>query len=68
MHNEENKVIMGGPVISRWEGEALVEVKQLLDNRLGEKQYRLRNIADPKILLLHDKYYFADLEAYRACI
>lgn len=68
VHNEENKVIMGGPVISRWEGEALVEVKQLLDNRLGEKQYRLRNIAGPKILLLHDKYYFADLEAYRACI
>ena len=59
---------MGGPYISRREYEALVEVKQLLGNRLDEKQYRLRNIAYPKILLLHDKYYFADLEAYKECI
>ena len=68
VHDEENKVGMGGPVISRWENETLVEVKQLLDNRLDEKQYRLRNITHPKILLLHDKYYFADLEVYEACI
>jgi hypothetical protein len=68
VHTEENKVVMGGPVISRWRSEALVEAKQLLDNRLDEKQHRLKNIAYPKILLLHNKYYFADLDAYKACI
>ncbi len=68
LHNDENKVIMGGPFISRWKNEALVEAKQLLDNRLDEKQHRLRNVPYPKILLLHNKYYFADLEAYKACI
>jgi hypothetical protein len=68
VHNEEDKVVMGGPVLSRWEGEALAEAKQLLAHRLDEKQHRLRNISDPKILLLHNKYYFADLNAYKACI
>ncbi len=67
-HDEENKVVMGGPYIGRRENEASMEVKHLLDNRLDEKQHRLRNIAYPKILLLHDKYYFAELEVYRACI
>ena len=68
MHSEENKVIMGGPSISRWEKEALAEAKQLLYERVDEKQYRLRNISDPKILLLHNKYHFVDLDAYNACI
>jgi hypothetical protein len=68
LHIEDDKVIMGGPIISRWEGEALEEAKQLLANRLDEKKYRLRNINDPKILLLHNKYSFADIETYKACI
>lgn len=68
VHKEENKVIMGGPFISRWKGEALGDVKQLLENRLDEKQHGLRNITYPKILLLHNNYYFADLEAYKARI
>jgi hypothetical protein len=68
LHNEENRVIMGGPVIGNRESEALVEVKQLLENRLDEKQYKLSKIAYPKILLLHDKYYFLDLDAYKASI
>jgi hypothetical protein len=68
MHNEENKVIMGGPVVSRWEDEAFMEVRQLLNDRLKEKQYRLRNINFPKILLLHNKYHFTGVEVYKACI
>lgn len=68
LHNEQNKVLIGGPFISRWRSEALAEVGQLLNDRLEEKQYRLRNINYPKILLLHNKYYFIDLRAYNACI
>lgn len=68
VHSEENKFVMGGPIISRWKNEALSEVKQLLDNRLDEKQHRLRNIAYPKILLLHNKYHFAEFDAYKACV
>lgn len=67
LHNEQNKVLIGGPFISRWRSDALAEVWQLLNDRLEEKQYRLRNINYPKILLLHNKYYFIDLRAYNAC-
>ena len=56
--NLENKVIMGGPTLSMWMGEAPTEFAQLIDERLVEKRWRLRNINDPKILLLHNKYPF----------
>jgi hypothetical protein len=68
IHDRENKVMMGGPTILKWEGEALADVRQLLDSSLGEKEYKLRNISSPKVLLLHDKYHFADVEAYKSCI
>jgi hypothetical protein len=68
LHSEENQVVMGGPVISRWKSDALVEVGQLLNDRLEEKEYKLRNINHPKILLLHNKYYFDVLGTYKPCI
>ena len=68
IHGEESKVVMGGPSMAEWKIEALVEAKQLLDERLGEKQRRLRNIGEPKILLLHNRYHFVDLENYEAVI
>ena len=68
IHSEDDKVVMGGPVIAIWEGEVLAEAKQLLNERLDEKKYRLRNINLSKILLLHDKYPFTYGGIYKACI
>lgn len=68
IHSEENKVVMGGPSMSSWKAEALTEAKQLLDDRLGGKQRKLRNIDEPKILLLHNRYHFLHLEDYEAVI
>jgi hypothetical protein len=68
VHAEEDKVVMGGPIISRREDEALAEAQQLLDNRLSEKEYRLREINSPKILLLHNKYHFAEFQTYKKYI
>jgi hypothetical protein len=68
IHSEESKVVMGGPSMAKWKTEALVEAKQLLDERLDEKLRRLRNIAAPKILLLHKRYHLVDLEDYEAVI
>jgi hypothetical protein len=67
-HQRQDKVVMGGPIIGQHEGEILDKVKQLLDDRLTEKTHRLRNIRNSKILLLHDKYPFADRGTYQFCI
>jgi hypothetical protein len=67
-NDEESKVTMGGPWISKWEGEVASDVGQLLESSLTEKGYKLRNISGPKVLLLHNKYEFADAETYRSCI
>jgi hypothetical protein len=67
-HDKADKVVTSRPVISKWEGEALDEAKQLLNDRVDEKGRRLLNISNPKILLLHNKYLFADSETYKTCI
>ena len=67
-HDRQDKVVMGGPIIGKNEREVLVEAKWLLKERLNKKTSRLRNINNPKILLLHDKYPFADRGTYKSCI
>lgn len=67
-HDRESKVIMGGPWISKWEGEAVSDAGRLLESTLAEKEHKLRNIASPKVLLLHNQYQFADAEMYKSCI
>jgi hypothetical protein len=69
LSNLDDKVFMGGPIISNWEGDAQAEVAQLIYDRLNEKTHRLRNINNPKILLLHNKYQFSDLiRIWKKCI
>jgi hypothetical protein len=63
----KDKVVMGGPIISKWEGEIIVEMCQILVERLTEKQRLLRNIVYPKILLLHHKYPYVDPFTYKEC-
>ena len=68
LHIEEDKVVMGGPFIPRREDEALAEVQQLLEDRLSKKECKLRKLNFPKILLLHNKYHFADFQTYKKSI
>ena len=68
MRDDENKVNMGGPSFGKREGEIFDDTKQLLAERLSNKEIKLKNINYPKILLLHDEYPFSDLEAIKANI
>lgn len=68
IHDREDKVVVGGPIISKWEETILAEASQLLFKSIAEKESKLRNISCPKILLLHDKYYFADFSVYKTCM
>jgi hypothetical protein len=40
LSNPEDEVIVGGPIISSWEGDAQAEFAQLIDKRLDEKKHR----------------------------
>ena len=68
VHNQQDKVIMGGIIISKWEEEALATARQLFYVRLDEKMHKLRNLSHPKILLLYDRFPFTSVEAYNTCI
>ena len=57
--NKIDNVVMGGPIILKWEGEILDEAILLLNDRLDDKEIKLRNIYEPKIILLHDQYPFS---------
>jgi hypothetical protein len=66
--NKLDRVISGGPVWVKWEGDATIDLCGLLNESLTTKVDKLRDIAAPKILLLLDEYVFADPEMYGKCI
>jgi hypothetical protein len=59
LHNDKNYISFSGLTTIKWEGETQKDIKSLLQERISEKKYKLRNINKPKILLLYDAYYFA---------
>jgi len=63
-----DRVVSGGPVWAKWEGDAAVDLCGLLNQSLDTKVDKLRDITVPKILLLLDKYMFADQEMYEKCM
>lgn len=63
-----DRVMVGGPTRGKWKGEAAVEICALLEERLNNKCYKLRNIPDPKILLLYDAYKFAAPVMFIDCL
>jgi hypothetical protein len=65
--SQPNRVVTGGPVWSRWEGEAALDICHLVNERLNIKAEKLRDIMKPKILLLLDRYHFADRRMYEMC-
>ena len=67
--DRDDKVCIGiSLTTSKWDGEINSEVYQLLDESIGKKVYKLRNISCPKILLLHDQYLFACSQKYKSFI
>lgn len=68
IHNNRNYISLSGLMMTKWEGEAQNDIKHLLQERILEKKHKLRNINEPKILLLYDVYYFASKEMFKKCI
>jgi hypothetical protein len=66
--SELNRIVAGGPVWAKWEGEAAQDICDLLRQSLGIKADKLKDIAHPKILLLLDEYRFADQQMYQKCV
>jgi len=63
-----DRVVAGGPVWFKWEGDAARDICDLLIESLLTKVNKLRNINEPKILLLLDEYSFADRYMYENCL
>lgn len=68
VNNERKQVLMGGPMLSKWEGEIAQAACRLLNDRLGIKADKLKAITEPWILLLLDKYIFTDQRVYEECV
>lgn len=63
-----DRVLCGGPVLWKWEGDAISDLCGLLNDSLDNKTQKLSKIANPKILLLLDDHGFADQEMYEQCV
>lgn len=63
-----DSVGVGGPWLGRWEAVLADEICDLLAERLRDKAHKLRKVEEPKILLLRDRYHFADRADYWACM
>jgi len=66
--SKPNRVVVGGPVWSKWEGEAAEGICDLLSESLNTKADKLRGIGEPKILVLLDEYRFANRQMYEDCV
>jgi hypothetical protein len=65
LHSRADRIHKAGPNDSKWEGEVATEICNLLEERLANKHYKLREIALPQIVLLYDSYHFADQKMYK---
>jgi hypothetical protein len=63
-----NMIAPTGPDDAKWEGEIREQVCELLQARINEKVYKLRNCTLPKALLLYDAYHLAEPEMYQVCL
>ena len=68
VNSNRDQVLMGGAMWFKWEGEVSQDVCQLLNHSLDVKASKLKDIADPWILLLLDSYVFADPGDYRESV
>ncbi len=68
IHSKKQYVGITGPTITRWEGEAKEEIYNILQERIISKAKKLDKVNLPKILVLLDRYHFADYDQYREAI
>ncbi len=67
-HNYFNGIGKRDLPAGRPEGEIAAEICALLEERLTTKRGKLYGISNPKILLLHDLYHWAQPEKFRDCL
>ena len=58
-HDQKSYIGKVPPSRVKWEAEIAEEICALLEERVNAKHHKLREISDPKILLLYDAYHFA---------
>jgi hypothetical protein len=68
VHSKSNGIYLGHGMPARWEGEAALEICKILEDRIIEKRYKLRNVTSQKILLLYDRYHYAEPPMFKACL
>jgi len=68
LHDQKSYVGRSGPRGGKWDGEVAAEICALLEERVNDKHRKLRNISEPKILLLYDAYHFADPHVFQLCL
>lgn len=68
LHTRSDRIHKAGPHNTKWGGEAETEICDLVEERLADKCYKLRNLALPKIALLYDSYHFAGSKMYKDCV
>jgi hypothetical protein len=67
-HNNKNVIYPVGPIVTKWESEASVDIFTILEERITTKAEKLKNRIEPKILLLYDAYGFASPDMYYDCV
>lgn len=68
LRGKPNRVIGGGPILTKFEGEAAEDICDLLNESLNIKADKLKDIVEPTILVLLDEYRFGDQQMYKNCI
>lgn len=66
--DDSTKLVLGGPVFAKWEGEAVERAHVLLKAVLDDKFRKLGRITLPVILLIRDAYHFADAAMLRIAL
>ncbi len=61
------ELLLGGPTYGAWRSDALMVLTQLLADRVRVKVERLKKTPGPAILLLDERYLFADAKMYAEC-
>ncbi|MGD2165635.1 MAG: hypothetical protein PVH50_08900 [Anaerolineae bacterium] len=65
---EKSRIVRVGPIGPKWDREIAEEVCHLPQERIDTKRDRLRDLSDPKVLLLYDEYRLAIPKAFESCL
>jgi hypothetical protein len=68
IHCQKDSVMAGILMGVKWEGEAQEDLKDGLSKALADKNYKLRNVSAPKILLLEDNFIYSFMAEWASAI